>query len=729
MEKQIYFIEGMDCIDCALNIEKGVRKLDRVKDVHIDFTTGWLQIEGEATPDTIRQRVEALGYRVLDAGAAHSNNNHRSFTNPIAGFWRFLLSRPETRLALIGGLLLVLGFAAGFAGINLFAVRMVQIVALGIAGYPIARSGISNLVINREFNISLLMTIAAIGAIIIGEIAEGATLIFLFAIAEALEGYTTDRARNVLAEMRQLAPSTAIRIGASGDTVVPVEDLIIGDRILVRPGDRIPMDGVILSGMTEVDQSAITGESMPVIKDTGSDVFAATINGSGEIVVKVTRLVKDTTLSRIIQRVAEAQSLRAPTQRFIDRFARIYTPLMVIVALLVATIPPLLFGQPFLNTAAGDRGWLYRSLALLVIACPCALVISAPVTILSAITQAARRGILIKGGVYLEALAAVRVFAFDKTGTLTQGEPAVTLVRSIDCETGELCEHCNDVLGLAYSLEQRSGHPLAHAIVSAAEAQGMTGIYGPADDVQALPGRGVQGWVGGKLATIGSHHYFHTSHPHDVLLCDWAAVAELEGQTAMLVSDGDRVRGVIAVADQIRPHSHEVVRRLHKLDLKSVMLTGDNATVAHAVAASVGIGIVRAGLMPEDKLTAVEELDKKYGRVAMVGDGINDTPALAAASVGISMGGAASDQALEAADIVLMADDLMQLPFAVQLSRFARRLIHANVAISLLTKLIFVVLALSGITSMWLAVLADMGVSLLVTLNGMRALRYNPRRG
>jgi Zn2+/Cd2+-exporting ATPase len=389
----------------------------------------------------------------------------------------------------------------------------------------------------------------------------------------------------------------------------------------------------------------------------------------------------------------------------------------------------LLFGQPFLNTAAGDRGWLYRSLALLVIACPCALVISAPVTILSAITQAARRGILIKGGVYLEALAAVRVFAFDKTGTLTQGEPAVTLVRSIDCETGELCEHCNDVLGLAYSLEQRSGHPLAHAIVSAAEAQGMTGIYGPADDVQALPGRGVQGWVGGKLATIGSHHYFHTSHPHDVLLCDWAAVAELEGQTAMLVSDGDRVRGVIAVADQISPHSHEVVRRLHKLDLKSVMLTGDNATVAHAVAASVGIGIVRAGLMPEDKLTAVEELDKKYGRVAMVGDGINDTPALAAASVGISMGGAASDQALEAADIVLMADDLMQLPFAVQLSRFARRLIHANVAISLLTKLIFVVLALSGITSMWLAVLADMGVSLLVTLNGMRALRYNPRRG
>jgi Zn2+/Cd2+-exporting ATPase len=724
MEKQTYFIEGMDCADCALKIEKGVRKLPRVENVSIDFATGWLQIEGEAAPESVRQRVEALGYRMLENQPRTSPDKSR-FRNPVLGFWKFLMARTETRLALVGGLLLLLSFVAGSAGINTIVIRMVQVVALVIAGYPIASSGFRNLIINRDFNISLLMTIAALGAIVIGEIAEGATLIFLFAIAEALEGYTTDRARNVLAEMRDLAPATAIRLSAAGDEIVPVEDLQIGDRILVRPGDRVPMDGVILTGATEIDQAPITGESMPVVKEEGSEVFAATINGSGEIIVRVTRLVEDTTLQRIIQRVAEAQSMRAPTQRFIDRFARVYTPAMVIVAILVATLPPLLFGQPFLTTPDGDRGWLYRALALLVIACPCALVISAPVTVLSAITQAARRGILIKGGVFLEALSGVRVFAFDKTGTLTQGEPAVTLVRSIDCETGELCEHCNDVLGLAYSLEQRSPHPLARAIVSAAEAQGMTGIYGPADDVRALPGRGIQGRVDGKVATIGSHHYFHTQHPHDVLLCDWASVAELEGQTAMLVSDGDRVRGVIAVADRIRPTSHEVIQRLHDLDIKIIMLTGDNATVAHAVAASVGIGIVRAGLMPEDKLTAVKNLTKEYGSVAMVGDGINDTPALAAATIGISMGGAGSDQALEAADIVLMADDLMQLPFAVQLSRFARRLIQANVAISLLTKLIFVVLALSGITSMWLAVLADMGVSLLVTLNGMRALRYS----
>jgi Zn2+/Cd2+-exporting ATPase len=724
MEKQTYFIEGMDCADCALKIEKGVRKLPQVENVSIDFATGWLHIEGEAAPDSVRQRVEALGYRMLENQPRPSQDKTR-FRNPVLGFWKFLMARMETRLALVGGLLLLLSFAAGSLGMNAVVIRLVQVIALVIAGYPIASSGFRNLIINRDFNISLLMTIAAVGAIVIGEIAEGATLIFLFAIAEALEGYTTDRARNVLAEMRDLAPATAIRLSAAGDETVPVEDLRIGDRILVRPGDRVPMDGVILTGATEIDQAPITGESMPVVKEEGSEVFAATINGSGEVVVKVTRLVEDTTLQRIIQRVAEAQSMRAPTQRFIDRFARVYTPAMVIIAILVATLPPLLFGQPFLTTPDGDRGWLYRALALLVIACPCALVISAPVTVLSAITHAARRGILIKGGVFLEALSGVRVFAFDKTGTLTQGEPAVTLVRSIDCETGELCEQCNDVLGLAYSLEQRSPHPLARAIVSAAEAQGMAGIYGPADDVRALPGRGIQGRVDGKIATIGSHHYFHTEHPHDVLLCDWASVAELEGQTAMLVSDGDRVRGVIAVADRIRPTSREVIQQLNELDIKIIMLTGDNATVAHAVAAGVGIGIVRAGLMPEDKLTAVKNLTKEFGSVAMVGDGINDTPALAAATIGISMGGAGSDQALEAADVVLMADDLMQLPFAVQLSRFARRLIQANVAISLLTKLIFVVLALSGITSMWLAVLADMGVSLLVTLNGMRALRYS----
>lgn len=725
MEKQIFLVKGMDCALCAQKIEKGVRKLNRIKNVQIDFTTGWLQIEGDAKPELVRKQVEALGYHIVDLQTAKKNGKPPAYRHAILGFWHFLLSRSETRLALIGGALLLVGYAAGYAGMNTFIAPLVKIAALVIAGYPIAKSGVRNLVINRDFDINLLMTLAAIGAIAIGEIAEGAVLIFLFAIAEALEGYTNDRARNVLADMQNLAPSTAIRVNDAGDEIVPVEALRLGDHILVRPGDRIPMDGVVISGMTEVNQAPITGESMPVSKQSGSEVYAATINGSGEITVKVTRLVQDTLLQRIIQQVTEAQSRRAPIQRFIDRFASIYTPIMVGIALIVAILPPLLFGEPFFSSAS-ERGWLYRALALLVIACPCALVISAPVTIFSAITQAARRGILIKGGAYLEALGGVRVFAFDKTGTLTHGEPAVTLVRSVDCTTGELCEQCNDVLGVAYSLEQRSAHPLARAIVSAAEAQGMAGSYGRADDVQALPGRGVQGRVNGKLATIGSHHYFHSAHPHEELLCDWASIAELEGQTAMLVSDGDQVRGVIAVADQVRSSSQEVINRLHNLDLKAVMLTGDNPTVAHAVAAKVGIGMVRAGLMPEDKLTAIQNLSKEYGSVAMVGDGINDTPALAAATVGISMGGASSHQAMEAADVVLMADDLLQLPFAVQLSRFAGRLIRANVAISLLTKLLFVLLALSGITAMWLAVLADMGVSLLVTLNGMRALHYSP---
>lgn len=481
----------------------------------------------------------------------------------------------------------------------------------------------------------------------------------------------------------------------------------------------------MLSGSSDVDQAAITGESLPVTKETGDDVFAGAVNGGGALEVRVSRLQKDNTLSRIVALVTEAQSVRAPAQRFIDRFARVYTPVMVAIALLVAVLPPLLFGQPFFNPAPGERGWLYRALALLVIACPCALVISAPVTILSAITAAAKRGVLIKGGVFLEALANIKVFAFDKTGTLTRGEPAVTLYRSTRCLTDDPCEHCTEVLGLAYALEQRSTHPLARAVVSEAEARGLNGIFLPADDVQTLAGRGLQGRVNGKLTTIGNHRHFEEKHPHGVELCTLATSAEQQGQTAMLVSHDDAVLGVIAVADQVRPDSRPVIAQLRSLGLKTVMLTGDNLGAANSVGRGVGIDAVRAELLPEEKVAVVKKLGQTYGSVAMVGDGINDTPALAAATVGISMGGAASAQALETADVVLMADDLGQLPYAVRLSGFTRRLIRANVWISLLTKLLFAALALAGITSMWLALLADVGVSLLVTLNGTRALRFD----
>jgi Cd2+/Zn2+-exporting ATPase len=407
----------------------------------------------------------------------------------------------------------------------------------------------------------------------------------------------------------------------------------------------------------------------------------------------------------------------------IDRFARVYTPGVVIFAALVAFLPPLLFGAPFYSALDPAHSWLYRALSLLVIACPCALVISGPVTIISAITAAARRGVLIKGGAHLEALATVKVFAFDKTGTLTRGIPVVRVNRSIDCTTGQTCAACDDVLALAAAVERRSAHPLARAIVDAAQERGLDRTYAPAESVEMLAGQGVRGQVNGKTVTVGSHNLFDLEHPHNTLFCDLVSEAEAQGQTTMLLCDGDRVRGFIAVADAVRADSQAVIGELNALGLTTVMLTGDNPAVAESVGREVGVNDVRAGLLPADKVDAIREFAQQ-GNVAMVGDGVNDTPALAAATVGIAMGGAGSAQALETADVALMADDLSQLPFAVRLARLGRRLIGQNIVFSLGTKLFFMGLALTGNASMWMAVAADMGVSLLVTLNGMRPLRF-----
>jgi Cd2+/Zn2+-exporting ATPase len=735
MNQQTFIVKGMDCADCALKIEKGVRQVDGIASARVDFATGLLHVEGQASPEAVQRRVQALGYGLEERITAGRTAQAKPASGgALAGFWRYLLARPETRLALAGGALLLLSALAQALGLAPGQVRGVQMLALAVAGYPVARSALAALWINRDFSINLLMTIAAIGAVIIGDTAESATLIFLFAISEALEGYTADRARRVLGEMSALSPSSAVRITPGSEEVVPVEALRVNDEILVRAGERIPMDGVILSGNSAVNQAPITGESLPAEKTPGDAVFAGTVNGGGALTVRVTRRVEDTTIQRIIRMIEQAQSVRAPTQRFIDRFAQVYTPLMVLVALLVAAIPPLFFGQPFLNTPAGV-GWLYRALALLVIACPCALVISAPVTIISAITAGARRGVLFKGGAFLEALAAIKVFAFDKTGTLTNGAPVVTAFRAVDCPdpapadsavaVNGGCAHCNDVLALASALERRSAHPLAGSVVSAAAQLGLAERYPAALDVVTLAGSGLQGTVNGKRATIGSHPLFEREHPHQQSLCGWVEAAEDQGQTTMLVCDGDRVRGFIAVADTLRDSSQGVIAEIHALGKQTAMLTGDNPAAARAIAAQLGIDHVRAGLLPEDKVAAVRELGDSYGQVAMIGDGINDTPALAASALGIAMGGAGSAQALETADIVLMGGDLRQLPFAVRLSRFARRLIRQNVIISLGAKLVFILLAMAGLTSLWLAVLADVGVSLVVTLNGLRANRYS----
>ena len=720
--KKTYLIEGMDCADCVMTIERGVRKLDGVESVEVNLATTKMVVEGQVAEDVIRQRVEKLGYSLKQPELRTPENQKAKF---FPGFIKYLFSSRENRLALVGGGLILVSFLLRLLGIPEIWTNPLQIVALALAGYPIARSAINNLIINRGFSINFLMTAAAIGAVIIGEIPEAASLIFLFVIAEALEGYTADRARGSLRDLAALAPAQALLMGADGsERIVPVELLKMGDRILVKAGGRIPMDGKILSGSSGINQAPITGESMPVEKTTGDEVFAGTVNGSGTLEIEVTHLVQDNTLARIIHLVEEAQSVRAPAQRFIDQFAKYYTPAMMALALLVAVLPPLLMGEPFLNLADGTRGWLYRGLAMLVIGCPCALVISTPVTIVSAITAAARRGVLIKGGVHLEALQRIRAVAFDKTGTLTLGQPVVAQARSMTCDCDDTCAECDDLLALAASIERRSSHPLAQAVVNAAEKRGLAERYPPAEMVVAIAGRGLQGEVNGKTATIGNHRLFDESHPHSDQLCEWVDSAEALGQTTMLVCDGDKVRGYLAVADELRPESREVIADLKALGKDVAMLTGDNPRAANSVSQVLGVDNVQAGLLPEGKVEAVKQLRSQVGEVVMVGDGINDAPALAAATVGIAMGGASSAQAMETADVVLMASDLRQLPYAFRLSGFTRSIMVQNIAFSLVTKAIFILLALAGLTTMWMAVLADMGVSLLVTFNGMRPLRF-----
>lgn len=748
---QTYRIEGMDCADCARTVEKGVKGLAGVTDAQVDFMTSQLKLEGDVSLETLNKRVEALGYKLANKSAqnshvGHDHDDHAGHSHSHDGgnydyaeidpnaplivralkgfgdFVRFLTRETPTRLALIGGAILTLGIITVLLGMDESYANALYIVAVIVALFPIAKSGINTLLINRDFNINLLMTIAAIGAIVIGETLEAAIVVFLFAVGEALEGYTADRARQSIRGLMALQPTRAILLVDSREIETPIESINVDDIVLVKPGERIPVDGIVTHGTSAVDQSLVTGESIPVSKHEGEGVFAGTINGEGALNIRVTKLAADNTVNRIIQLVEEASSVRAPSQRMVDSFARVYTPAVVVVAALVAVIPPLLFNAPFYDTPDA-HGWLYRALSLLVIACPCALVISTPVTVISAITAAAQRGVLIKGGAHLESLGRVNAIAFDKTGTLTQGKPAVTALRAVDCVEPEKldCDACGDVLALANAVERRSAHPLARAVGDAAQLQGVAERYAAAENVETLIGKGLRGVVNGAAVTIGSHEFFDREYPHSDQFCGEVKAAEAQGQTTMLISEGEKVRGFIAVSDEPRAESGDVLAQLRGLGLRSVMLTGDAPQAAARVAEKVGVDDVRAGLLPADKVSAVKELLSKHERVAMIGDGINDTPALAAATVGIAMGGAGSAQALETADIALMADDLRQLPFAIKLSRFARHLIKQNIVISFGVKAIFIVLALFGATSLWVAILADVGTSLLVTLNGMRA--------
>ena len=757
-----YSIQGMDCADCALSLERSLAQIKGVEQVNVNYTTGLLDASGDFDPQDIVRRVEALGYRTLTLGPAGeigqaqtTSSSHKSALR-LPGFLGYLYSTIQTRLAMLGALLLLISLPVSWLSDVSSQASWVkiglQVLAAAIAGLPIANRGIRALIIGRQITIDLLMSIATLGALLIGETGEGATVVMLFALGEALEGYTAERARSSLRSLLALKPELAhvmrpcidcsehsgqgdytgdgpCPICGEHETTISVDRVVVGDHVIVRPGERIPVDGHITHGNSLVNQAPITGESVPVSKSIGDKVYAGTLNGDSVLEITVTQLAAHSTISRIVRLVEQAQAQRAPIERFIDRFATWYTPAVVLLAVMLAILPPLLFHAPFLDTD-GTRGWLYRALALLIVACPCALVISTPVTLVSALTSLAHRGVLVKGGAFLDVLARVRLFAFDKTGTLTQGRPSVTQAKSVNCLPNvRRCAACDDMLALAATVERRSEHPLAQAIMAEANARQLSHTYPVAEGIQSLAGQGVQGISNGSRILVGSHEYFHTRDDSlDRILHDDIQSAVNEGHTVMLVGKDESLLGFVSVADAPRPTSRAALHQLKAIDqqIRTVMLTGDNPSVAARIADTLGgLDEVRAGLLPEDKLEAVRALQAEYKLVAMIGDGVNDSPALAAANVGIAMGGVGTAQAMETADVVLMQDDLTRLPETVRTSRRTRTIIKQNIAFSLALKAVFLLLTLPGWATLWMAVFADMGASLLVTLNGMRMLRKN----
>ncbi len=718
MQTQVYHVKGLDCADCASVIKVDLEKLPEVKEVKLDFTRGTLLVSGKVTPEVISSHLHRLGFEL-----AEPSQEPPETSLSFKGFWETLRNSQELRMTLPGLILLALSLLLEGQGMPNSMRIVIQLVLLFAAGFPMMRRGVQSLVFERKITINLLMALAVIGAVLINETQEALIMLVLFNISEAMEEYTNDHARAVLTAFADLAPHQALKLTEQGEEIVPIEALQIGDAILVKAGERFPMDGVILEGSSEVNQAPVTGESRLISKREGDTVLSGTINGQGVLKVRVTARAEDTTIQRIINLVTEAQSVKAKQEKFIDRFASVYTPIVVLVALLVAVVPPLFFAQPLMNTAT-TYGWLHRALSLLMIGCPCALVISTPITMISGLTRAAREGVIFKGGVYLENLSQAKLIAFDKTGTLTVGKPVITTVKAVDCLGTPECEPCNDLVALASSVERYSNHPLGQAVMEEAQKRHVLDRYAPAEAIMARSGEGQLGYVNGKLATVGSRKLFEAEHKVPSQLLKETIAAENNGQSTMLVCDGERVRGFMGAQDTLRPEAPQVIRALKDRGFYTVMLTGDNPEVAERISEELDLDEVHAGLLPDEKWQLLAELREKIGPACMIGDGSNDSPALASADVGIGMGGAGNAHVLETADVVLMNDDLRKLPFALDLSRYTNKLIRQNVIISLGVKFSVAVFALLGLTPLWMAVLADIGITLLVTLNGLRAMSF-----
>lgn len=693
----VFRIPAMDCPNEENDIRKALAGIEGIRSLRFELAPRTLTIDGEqSVQESALRAIRQLGFEVLPIG-------HEQKAEVPSG------------LGEIGKALIALALAIGAEALAFFAPDTLPFKGLGMAlaaaaivfaGFSTYRKGLAALR-RGQLNMNALMGVAVTGAFLIGQWPEAAMVMALYAIAELIEARSVDRARNAIKGLLALAPETAeIRQVDGGWLEMPADQAAIGALARVKPGARIPLDGRVTAGSSAVNQAPVTGESIPVDKTTGDPVFAGTINETSTLEFEVTAAANNTTLARIIHAVEAAQGTRAPTQRFVDRFAAIYTPAIFAIAVAVAIGGPWLFDWMWTQA-------LYKALVLLVIACPCALVIATPVTVVSGLAAAARRGILIKGGVYLEEARKLRVIALDKTGTITEGKPRLVATEVLSPSDPEA-----KVLSWAASLAGHSDHPVSKAI-----AKGLNLPENGLTDFTALPGRGIEARLDGHTLILGNHRLIEDRGLCSPEIEARLAVHENQGRTATLLATEDRVLAIFAVADTIKESSREAITDLHRLGVTSVMLTGDNVATATSIARQAGIDDARGNLLPEDKLAAIEELQGRHGPTAMTGDGINDAPALARADIGVAMGAAGTDTAMEAADVVIMNDDLRRIPETIRLSRQTHAVLWQNIALALGIKVVFLGLAVFGNATMWMAVFADMGASLLVVANGLRTLR------
>lgn len=708
----------MDCAEEIAILKRELSPLEGVKDLSFDLLNGKMTVTHEGTaisPDLLISTVKRTGMRAeLYSQSKILENDRSNWTR-----WG------KTVMTTVSGSSLLLGavFHSQIDGISAAFGEAASIPTTVKFFYTVAAISGSWFVIPKAYyalkrarpDMNLLMVIAVAGAIAIGEWFEAGTVAFLFAVSLVLESWSVSRARRAVAALMELSPTKARVIGPSGnEELVDAEIVSVGSRIVIKPGEKVPLDGKVVSGSSTINQAPITGESMPVLKEVGDGVFAGTINEDGAIEVETTKPASQSKISQIIKLVEEAQSKRSPSEQWVEKFAQIYTPAVMVLAILVALVPPLLFG--------GAWGtWIYQALVLLVIACPCALVISTPVSIVAALTAAAKKGVLIKGGIFVEIPAKLKAIALDKTGTLTEGHPAVRKIVPLSGHTEE------ELLTIATAIELRSEHPLARAIVKYSEGRGIRPA--PVENYQAIKGKGASATLNGKPVWIGSHRYLEELGKETPEMHSTLESLSADGRSVVVIGEEHHVCGFIALADKVREDSKDAITELRQIGIEHIiMLTGDNFPTGKAIAAATGVDEVRADLLPEDKVKAIEELVTKYKTVGMVGDGVNDAPALARSTMGIAMGVMGSDAALETADVALMQDDLKALPWLITHSRRTLQIIRQNIFASIGVKVVFVAMTFAGHASLWAAIAADMGVSLAVVANALRLLKLRKGR-